>query len=179
MMLCSSTASSTDASFLGAGTYTLRVTVSDGQLSESADVIVTVLSAPSLTLLVSKSGSLLGGMITSIKESSSDPQVTRLELYIDDNKVAFADYTSVTYRWDLNVTGTHVVSGRAYNSNNVVVATASQSVSVLGRTDLTASRAGPSFWSASQYFLADAWHDPTSCDERAQRFKDGRRFCSR
>ena len=134
--LSSPTASSTQASFSAAGTYTLRVTVSDGQLSASADVIVTVQSAPSLTLLVSKSGTLLGGMITSIRESSSDPQVTRLELYIDENKVAFADSTSLTYRWDLRrVTGTHVVSGRAYNSNNVVVATASQSVSVIRHND--------------------------------------------
>jgi len=134
--LSSPTASSTQASFSAAGTNTLRVTVSDGQLSASADVIVTVGSAPSLTLLVSKSGTLLGGMITSIRESSSGPQVTRLELYIDENKVAVADSTSLTYRWDLKrVTGTHVVSGRAYNSNNVVVATASQSVSVIRHTD--------------------------------------------
>src|SRR5262249_30844054 len=120
--LLSPTASSTQASFSAAGTYTLRVTVSDGQLSSSADVLVTIRSASSLTLLVSKSGTLLGGIITSIRESSSDPQVARLELYIDDNKVAVADSTSLTYRWDLRyVTGTHVVSGRAYNSNNVVL----------------------------------------------------------
>src|SRR5262245_65149734 len=44
--LSSPTASSPQASCSAAGTNTLRVTVSDGQLSASADVIVTVRSAP-------------------------------------------------------------------------------------------------------------------------------------
>src|SRR5262249_45377163 len=44
--LSSPTASSTKTTFSGAGTYTLRVTVSDGQLYANADVIVTVRSAP-------------------------------------------------------------------------------------------------------------------------------------
>src|SRR5262249_5100968 len=107
--LSSPTASSTHASFSGAGTDTLRVSVSDGQLSASADVMVTVLSAPSLNLWVSKSGTLLGGTTTSINLSSSDPQVTRLELDIDQNKVAVANASTLIYRWNLrHVSGTHV-----------------------------------------------------------------------
>jgi fibronectin type 3 domain-containing protein len=134
--LSSPTAPSTQASFSGAGTYTLRVTVSDGQLSASADGIVTVLSAPSLNLWVSKSGTLLGGTTTSINLSSSDPQVTRLELDIDQNKVAVANASTLIFRWNLrHVSGTHVVSGLAYNSNNVVVATTSVTVTVVPHTD--------------------------------------------
>jgi fibronectin type 3 domain-containing protein len=129
--LSSPTASSTQASFTAAGTYTFRVTVSDGQLSASDDVIVTVQSTPTLTLLVSKSGEVLRGAITSIKEYSTDSKVKRLELYIDQNKTATIDALSLTYKWDLRrVSGTHVVSGKAYDANNVVVATADLTVSV-------------------------------------------------
>jgi fibronectin type 3 domain-containing protein len=129
--LSSPTASSTQASFTAAGTYTFRVTVSDGQLSASDDVIVTVQSAPALTLLVSKSGEVLRGAITSIKEYSSSSNVKRLELYIDQNKTATTDASSLTYKWDLRrVSGTHVISGKAYDANNLVVATADLTVSV-------------------------------------------------
>ena len=129
--LSSPTASSTQATFSAAGTYTLRVTVSDGQLSASDDVIVNVQRAPALTLLVSKSGEVLRGAITSIKEISGDPKVKRLELYIDQNKTATIDATSLTYKWDLRrVSGTHVVSGKAYDASNFVVATADITVSV-------------------------------------------------
>src|SRR5262245_62936527 len=47
--MSSPTASSTQATFSGAGTYTFRATVSDGQLSSSDDVIVTVAAAPAVT----------------------------------------------------------------------------------------------------------------------------------
>lgn len=129
--LSSPTASSTQATFSAAGTYTFRVTVSDGQLSASDDVIVNVQSAPRLTLLVSKSGEVLRGSTTSIKEYSTDSKVKRLELYIDQNKTATIDALSLTYKWDLRkVSGAHVVSGKAYDANNVVVATADLTVSV-------------------------------------------------
>ena len=129
--LSSPTASSTQATFPAAGTYTLRITVSDGQLSASDDVIVNVRSAPGLTLLVSKSGEVLRGAITSIKEFSGDSKVKRLELYIDQNKTATIDAASLTYKWDLRkVSGTHVVSGKAYDASNLVVATADITVSV-------------------------------------------------
>jgi PKD domain len=129
--LSSPTASSTQATFSAAGTYTFRVTVSDGQLSSSDDVIVNVQSAPALTLLVSKSGEVLRGAITSIKEYSTDSKVKRLELYIDQNKTATIDASSLTYKWDLRkVSGTHLVSGKAYDASNFVVATADITVSV-------------------------------------------------
>jgi fibronectin type 3 domain-containing protein len=129
--LSSPTASNTQATFTAAGTYTFRVTVSDGQLSASDDVVVNVRSAPGLTLLVSKSGEVLRGAITSIKEFSGDSKVKRLELYIDQNKTAAIDASSLTYKWDLrNVSGTHVVSGKAYDASNFVVATADITVSV-------------------------------------------------
>src|SRR5262245_3051470 len=129
--LSSPTASSTQATFPSAGTYTVRVTVSDGQLSASDDVIVNVQSVTGLTLLVSKSGEVLKGAITSIKEFSGDSKVKRLELYIDQNKTATIDASSLTYKWDLRkVSGTHVVSGKAYDANDLVVATADVTVSV-------------------------------------------------
>jgi hypothetical protein len=129
--LSSPTATSTQATFSAAGTYTFRVTVSDGQLSASDDVIVNVQSAPALTLLVSKSGEVLRGATTSINEYSTDSKVKRLELYIDQNKTATIDALSLTYKWDLRkVSGTHLVSGKAYDANNVVVATADLTVSV-------------------------------------------------
>src|SRR5262249_12199127 len=125
------TASSTQATFSAASTYTFRVTVSDGQLSASDDVIVNVQSTPALTLLVSKSGVVLRGAITSIKEYSTDSKVKRLELYIDQNKASTIDASSLTYKWDLRtLSGTHLVSGKAYDASNVVVATADVTVSV-------------------------------------------------
>jgi hypothetical protein len=129
--LSSPTASTTQASFAAAGTYTLRVTVSDGHLSASDDVVVNVQSAPRLTLLVSKSGEVLRGSTTSIKEYSTDSKVKRLELYIDQNKATTTDTLSLTYKWDLRkISGTHIVSGKAYDANNVVLATADLTVSV-------------------------------------------------
>jgi len=129
--LSSPTASSTQATFSAVGTYTFRVTVSDGQLSASDDVIVNVQSAPALTLLVSKSGEVLRGAITSIKEYSTDSKVKRLELYIDQNKAATIDASSLTFKWDLRkISGTHTVSGKAYDANNVIVATADLTVYV-------------------------------------------------
>ena len=130
-MLSNPTAASTDAKFSMPGTYTFRVTVSDGLLSSSADVVVSVMNVPVLTLLVSKSGEVLKGSTTSIKESSDDAQVKKLDLYIDQNITATVNSSSLTYRWDLrNVSGTHVVTGRAYNSNNDIVATTSITVFV-------------------------------------------------
>jgi len=108
-----------------------RVTVNDGQLTATDDVSVTVQSAPALTLLVSKSGEVLKGAITSIKEFSTNSNVKRLELYIDQNETAAIDALSLTYKWDLRkVSGTHVVSGKAYDANDLVVATADVTVSV-------------------------------------------------
>src|SRR5262249_1763400 len=125
------TAAHTDAKFSTPGTYTFRVTVSDGLLSSSDDVIVSVLNAPVLTLLVSKSGEVLKGSTTSIKESSEDALVKKLDLYIDQNMTATVNSSSLTYKWDLRkVSGTHVVTGRAYNSNNDIVSTTSVTVSV-------------------------------------------------
>jgi fibronectin type 3 domain-containing protein len=129
--LSNPTESSTQATFSAAGTYTFRVTVNDGQLTATDDIIVTVQSASALTLLVSKSGEVLKGAITSIKEYSNDSKVKRLELYIDQNETATIDALSLTYKWDLRkVSGTHVVSGKAYDANNHVVATADVTVSV-------------------------------------------------
>ena len=82
-------------------------------------------------MLVSKSGEILKNTITSIKEFSGDSKVKRLELYIDQNKTATIDAASLTYKWDLRkVSGTHVVSGKAYDASNLVVATADITVSV-------------------------------------------------
>jgi hypothetical protein len=126
-----STSGTTSASFASGGTYTFRVTVSDGQLSSSDDVTVVVQNSASLTLLISKSGQVLKGSGTSISEYSNDPQVSRVELYIDGAQVANVNSSSLSYKWDLRrLSGTHNVSGKAYSSSNLVLATASETVYV-------------------------------------------------
>jgi PKD domain len=127
----------TTASFLTGGTYTIRVTVSDGELSTSADVNVSVNSAPvptstpSLTLFVSKSGVIIKGAMTSISESTTDPRVTKLNLYIDDQLATTVQGTLLTYRWDLRkVSGRHVVTGSSYDSNDAVVVSKSVTVTI-------------------------------------------------
>jgi hypothetical protein len=129
--LSKSTSATTSASFASGGTYVFRVTVTDGQLSASDDIAVVVENSVSLTLLVSKSGAVLKGSATSISEYSNNPQVSRIELYIDQSQVASANASSLSYKWDLRrLSGSHVVSGKAYNSSNLVVGTASQTVDV-------------------------------------------------
>ena len=126
-----STSGTTSASFASGGTYTFRVTVSDGQLSSSDDVTVVVQNSASLTLLISKTGQVLKGSSTSISEYSNDPQVSRVELYIDGAQVANVNSSSLSYKWDLRrLSGTHNVSGKAYSSSNLVLATASETVYV-------------------------------------------------
>src|SRR5262249_9935127 len=66
--LSSPNSATTSASFTAGGTYTIRVTVSDGQLSASADVNIVVI-VKSLNLSISKSGTVLRGSMTSISRS--------------------------------------------------------------------------------------------------------------
>jgi len=135
----------TTASFVTAGTYTIRVTVSDGALSASADINVTVndvsaAGAPaapppattgSLTLYVSKSGSVIKGAMTSISASTTDDRARRLSVYIDDQLATSVQGTSLTYRWDLRrLSGSHVITGSSYDSNDAVLVTKSVTVNV-------------------------------------------------
>ena len=139
--LSSTDTATTTASFVTAGTYTIRLTVSDGALSASADIKITVndvsaTNAPapttgSLTLYVSKSGSVIKGAMTSISESTTDDRVTRLSLFIDDQLATTVQGSSLTYRWDLRkVSGRHVVTGSSYDSNDAVLVTKSDTVNV-------------------------------------------------
>jgi len=118
----------TSVSFTAAGTYTLRVTVSDSQLSASADVHVVVNTA-SLNLWVAKSGSVIKGAFTSISESTTDPRAARLRLFIDGQLVTTVVGSSLSYRWDLrNTSGSHVVTGMSFDSADTVLL--SQSITV-------------------------------------------------
>jgi PKD repeat protein len=121
----------TSASFSTPGSYTIRVTVSDGQLSTTRDVAITVLEGPAINLLTSKSGTLLRGTITSVNALTADPRVTRLELYINDRIVKTVEGTSLTYRWNLrNVSGNQTVASYAYGADNALLLSKSVIVSV-------------------------------------------------
>jgi len=121
----------TSVSFTAAGTYTLRVTVSDSLLSASADVNV-VVNTQSLTLLVSKSGGVINGAMTSISESTTDLRVASLRLYIDNQLASSVNGNSLTYRWDLRSTssGSHVITGMSFDSSNTVLLSKSVTVTV-------------------------------------------------
>src|SRR5262249_4041675 len=98
--LSSPTASSTQASFSGAGTYTLRVTGSDGQLSASADVIVTVLSAPPAN----------GQSIKLAWDASSDSNVIGYNVYRSQQSGVFSSTP---------LNGTTALTTAAFNDSSV------------------------------------------------------------
>jgi len=128
--LSSPNSSTTSASFTAGGTYTIRATVSDGQLSASADVNV-VVNTETLTLLVSKSGTVLRGSMTSISESTADLRARKLDLYIDDRLASSVQGTSLTYRWDLRrLSGQHVITGMSFDATNTVLVSKSITVNV-------------------------------------------------
>jgi hypothetical protein len=104
---------STIVSFAAAGVYTLRMTVNDGQLSASDDVIVNVASV-ALTLTISKGGTITGS-ITPILAQTTNTQVQKLELLIDGRVEATVNGTSLSYRWKTRKqTGSHSVRANAY-----------------------------------------------------------------
>jgi hypothetical protein len=111
--LTSPNAASTTALFAAAGAYTLRVTVNDGQLSASDDVVVNI--APlALTLTVSKSGTITGS-ITPILVQTTNTQVQKLELLIDGRVEATSNHASLSYRWKtMKLNGSHTVRANAY-----------------------------------------------------------------
>jgi hypothetical protein len=125
------TSPTTSATFAAAGTYTVRATVSDGLLSTSVDVSIVVAPPPALSLLVSKSGVLLRGSVTSISESTTDPRATKLAIFIDGQLRASGAAPSLTYKWDLRkVSGNHTIQGEAYDATNALLQTKTITVRV-------------------------------------------------
>jgi len=127
---------STIASFAGDGVYTLRVTVSDGQLSASDDVIVNVapvapVAPVALTLTVSKSGTITGS-VTPITVQTSNTQVQKLELLIDGQvEATTSNKTYLSYRWKtMKIKGNHTVRANAY-VGQVLVGSQTVTVNVL------------------------------------------------
>ena len=129
--ISSPNSSTTSVSFSAAGTYTLQITVSDGLLSASANVNIVVNVQP-LTLLVSKSGSVIQGSFTSISESTTDLRAASLSLYIDGQLAKAVNGSSLTYRWDLRSisSGSHVITGMSFDSSNTVLLSKSTTVNV-------------------------------------------------
>jgi fibronectin type 3 domain-containing protein len=125
---------SVQVSFAGAGTFTFRVTVNDGQLSASDDVTVVVSAATSdLTITISKNGNTInGGAITPVYVQAPSTQVQKLELLIDGQIQATTTGTSLSFRWKTNKVsrGSHTVKANAY-VGQVIVATKTLTVDVL------------------------------------------------
>jgi len=128
--LSSPDSATTSASFVAGGPYTIRVTVSDGQLSSSVDVKI-VVNTETLTLLVSKSGNVIRGSMTSISESTADLRARKLNLYIDDQLASSVQGSSLTYRWDLRrISGRHVITGMSFDASDTVLVSKSITVNV-------------------------------------------------
>jgi fibronectin type 3 domain-containing protein len=125
---------SVQVSFAGAGTFTFRVTVNDGQLSASDDVAVVVSAATSdLTITISKNGNTInGGAITPVYVQAPSTQVQKLELLIDGQIQATTTGTSLSFRWKTNKVsrGSHTVKANAY-VGQVIVATKTLTVDLL------------------------------------------------
>jgi K319-like protein/Big-like domain-containing protein len=121
---------SVQVSFTTAGTYTLRVTVSDGQLTASDDVVVVVNATTSdLIITVSKNGATITGAIVPVYVVTTTTQSQTLELLIDGQKQASATGTSLTFRWKTNKvpSGSHTVTANSYLGQ---VKTATKSLNV-------------------------------------------------
>jgi len=130
--LSSASLPSVQVSFATAGTYTLRVTVSDGQLTASDDVVV-VVNATSFDLIItiSKNGSTISGAVVPVYVVTTTTQSQTLELFIDGQKQATATGTSLTYRWKTNKvpSGSHTVKANSY-TGQVMTATKSLNVTL-------------------------------------------------
>ena len=126
--LATPNSASTQATFSTAGTYTFRVTASDGQNSATSDVTVTVSSAAGVTLIISRDGEVLGGKRTPVKAWSDNNLGQKLELIIDGQSIATVPSTTLSYMWDTRrLSGSHTVKAILYDSQNAI---ASKTVTV-------------------------------------------------
>jgi hypothetical protein len=134
--IASPTSANTSASFLAAGTYVLRISVSDGELSSTADVTVYVNAATSgtltnLTLVVSRNNEIIQGTNTPVLVESTDSRVQKLELYIDGQLKAVAFGSSLRYRWDSKKqSGAHTVEAKGFDATPKEISSAKATVQV-------------------------------------------------
>ena len=130
--LTNATSAIVQISFAAAGTFAFRVSVSDGQLSATDDVIVVVNPASSdLIITISKNSSSLTGAILPVYVLTTSTQVQTLELLIDGQRQATGTGTSLTYRWKTNkvASGGHTFQANAY-VGQVITATKTLTVTL-------------------------------------------------
>jgi len=103
VVFVNSTSLSASATFSTAGTYTLRLTVSDGALQSSDDMVV----------VVNPCGTIVSGNITVMANASDNVGVTSVEMKLDGVIIGSADTTApYAFTWNTLTTtnGCHVVS---------------------------------------------------------------------
>jgi len=127
---------STPVAFSAEGVYRFRVTVSDGELSATDDLIVTVNPPPpppaEITVIVgSKNRVVLEGPHAVVSAFSADGRVARLELFIDGQPYTAVAGTSLTYRWSTRrLQGQHTIKVVAYDSRGVDIGSTTVTVTV-------------------------------------------------
>ncbi len=127
------TSGTTAVTFSGPGTYILRLTANDGELSRSDDVVINVLPAAVTTsspppphtsdhaLIVGpRVSEVLQGRLTPIIASTTIKNVAKLELRIDGQVKATEAANSIRYVWDPRQIGTHTIEIFALNSTSIL-----------------------------------------------------------
>jgi len=116
--------------FPGVGTFVLRLTASDGDLSSSDELRVNVLQRGGSTgpngtqdhtlIIGPKVGEVLQGRLTPIIASTTLDKVTKLEVRIDGEVKATSSSNSIKYVWDPRSAGSHTVEIYALDSAAVL-----------------------------------------------------------
>ena len=110
--------SSTQVSFSQAGTYTLTVAVSDGQLSSSANVVVTVMNASPATISITgpTNGVTVSGSVAVSATASSSAGIAGVQFKLDGTNLG-GEKTTAPYATAWNTTqvpnGSHVLTAVA------------------------------------------------------------------
>jgi RHS repeat-associated protein len=135
-------AAATSASFDQAGTYVLRLSASDGELSASSTTTVTVTSAanipPSVSISSPANGSnaLAGHPVTiSASASDSDGTVTKVEFYVNGSKIGEKTSSPFNFVWSGGAVGTYSLTAVATDNENASTTSAAVTLHVVDESN--------------------------------------------
>jgi large repetitive protein len=137
-LLSSPTSLQTTAMFSQTGDYTFQLTASDGALSASSLVHVTVLpdlrTPPVVSLTAPAGGSRFQStqaITISASASDNDGRVTKVEFFADAVKLGEKLTTPYSYAWSNAPGGSHVLTARATDNDGLTATSSSVNIDVV------------------------------------------------
>jgi hypothetical protein len=136
----------TNATFTAAGTYTLRLTVSDSQLVTTDDLVVTVnggdVTPPTLTITAPANNATVSGSSVPVSATAGDNiAVVGVQFKVDGNNLGAEDTSSpygVTWNTTTASNSSHTVSATARDAaGNTTTKSVTVNVSNVGPSNLT------------------------------------------